>query len=463
MEVEAQTVSAARPAVVEVAPENRAEFVKAIWSLAWPVILTMSLESVVGLLDMLMLGRLGAQAIAAVGIATQIVFAVNTVMIAVATGTLAIVARHVGAREIRRAEEVALQSVLAAFVLAAAIATPVAIWAPNVIRGFGVEETVVEIGSQYLRIVLIGAPLDAIFAIIAFALRGAGDTRTPLWVGALVGTIKLVLSYVMIFGVGGLPALGVVGAACGTVAAFGTGALTMTVLSMGGRLVVRFHAADLGVRPAVLRRLFAISYPAAIETGLMQFGFFIYYYFAAKYSTAAVAAYVIGVRILGLSFLPGFGFAAAASTVVGQNLGAKQPDRATNGGWEATKLALYLMTVAGLVIFAAARPIARLFVDDPDVVDKAVTFIQVLAAAQPLMAIDFTLGGALRGAGDTRFPLFAVLIGFYFCRLGSAYAVTFLLRMPLVWLWLALLPDYVARCVLKAMRFRSGRWKTIKV
>lgn len=461
--MEAQPVSSARATVVEVAPENRAEFVKAIWSLAWPVILTMSVESVVGLLDMLMVGRLGAQSVAAVGIGTQILFAVNTVMIAVATGTLAIVARHVGAGEMRRAEEVALQSVLAAFVLAAAIAAPVAIWAPPAIRAFGVEEAVVDIGSRYLRIVLIGAPLDAVFAVIAFALRGAGDTRTPLWIGALLGTVKVILSYVLIFGAFGVPELGVVGAACGTVAAFGAGAIAAVTLTASGRLVLRFHRADLGVRPPVLRRLFTIGYPAAIETGLMQFGFFVYYYFAATYSTGALAAYVIGVRILGLSFLPGFGFAAAASTVVGQNLGARQPDRATRGGWEATKLALYLMTVAGVVIFAAARPIAQLFVDDPDVIDKAVTFIQVLAAAQPLMAIDFTLGGALRGAGDTRFPLFAVLIGFYVCRLGSAYAVTFLWRLPLVWLWLALVPDYVARCVLKALRFQSGRWKSINV
>jgi Na+-driven multidrug efflux pump len=121
------------------------------------------------------------------------------------------------------------------------------------------------------------------------------------------------------------------------------------------------------------------------------------------------------------------------------------------------------MTAAGVAIFIAARPIAELFVDDHAVVDNAVIFIQVLAAAQPLMAIDFTLGGALRGAGDTRFPLFAVLIGFYLCRLGGAYAATFVFKLPLVWLWLALLPDYIARCLLKGWRFNSGRWKTIRI
>lgn len=456
-------MSAGPAAVAEISPENRAEFVRAIWSLAWPVILTMSLESVVGLLDMLMVGQLGAAPVAGVGIGTQIFFAVNTVMIAISTGTIAIVARHVGAGELRQAEEVTMQSILAASALATAVVLPVIIWAPAAVRAFGVEESVVEVGSVYLRIALIAAPFDSVMAVCAFALRGAGDTRTPLAVAAVTGVIKVVVSYVLLFGKLGFPALGVAGAAIGTVAAFGTAAVLLAGLMARGRLVLALRRIDIGVRVNVLRRLFTIGYPAAMEHIFMQFGFFVYFYFAARYSTAAVAAYVIGIRILGLSFLPGFGFAAAAATVIGQNLGARHPDRATRGGWETVRLALYFMTTAGVVIFIAARPIAALFVSDPDVIEKTVTFIRVLAVAQPLMAIDFTLGGALRGAGDTRFPLFAVLIGFYVCRLGFATIVTFVLELPLVWLWLALVPDYMARCILKGLRFHAGTWTTIKV
>jgi putative MATE family efflux protein len=461
--MEAESSTAAGAAVAEVAPENRSEFVRSIWALAWPVILMMSLESVVDLLDTLMVGHLGAAPVAGVGIGTQILFAVNTVLIATSTGTLAIVARHVGAGETRRAEEVTMQSILAASAIAAAVVVPVILWAPGAVRAFGVEEAVVALGSIYLRIVLVAAPFDAVLVVLAFALRGAGDTRTPLLISIITGVIKVALSYLLIFGMFGLPALGVAGAAIGTVAAFATGSLLLAALMASGTLGLRLHRADLGLRTAVLRRLFVIGYPAAFENIFMQFGFFLYFYFAAKYSTSAVAAYVIGVRILGLSFLPGFGFAAAASTVVGQSLGARRPQRATRAGWETVRLALYLMTAAGVVIFALARPIAQLFVDDVDVIEKTVTFIRVLAAAQPLMAIDFTLGGALRGSGDTRFPLLAVLIGFYVCRLGSAWIATDWLQLPLLWLWLALVPDYVARCVLKGGRFRSERWQTIKV
>jgi Na+-driven multidrug efflux pump len=136
---------------------------------------------------------------------------------------------------------------------------------------------------------------------------------------------------------------------------------------------------------------------------------------------------------------------------------------AERSGWAALGLSTRLMTAAGIVIFLAARPIARLFVDDPQVVADAVSFIRVLAAAQPLMAVDFTLGGALRGAGDTRFPLATVLLGFYVCRLGVAWLVTFGLGLGVVWLWLALIGDYAARSTLKAHRFRSGAWKLIRV
>lgn len=122
-----------------------------------------------------------------------------------------------------------------------------------------------------------------------------------------------------------------------------------------------------------------------------------------------------------------------------------------------------MMSALGLVIVLLARPIARLFIDDAEVIEDAVMFIQVLGAAQPLMAIDFTLGGALRGAGDTRFPLWSVLIGFYVCRLGFAYVVANVLGLSLFWLWFAVVGDYVARALLKGWRFRSGRWKTVQV
>ena len=451
------------PVAAEAGRAPEAEFLRATWALAWPVIFSFSIESFVGLCDMLMVGRLGRTAVAAVGVGVQILGAVDAVMFALGMGALAIVARHVGAGERGAAEETLRQSLLTAVAVAVLMILPVLAWAPALVAAFRVDDAVIGTGTRFLRVVMLGVPASALLFVMISSLRGAGDTRTPLAIGAVVGTVNVVLAYGLIFGRLGLPPLGVTGAAIATVVAFAAGALLGLALLARGRLVLALRGRPLRLRPDVVRRVLRIGYPAAIEHLLMQVGFFLYIVFAAHHGTAAVAAYFIGVRILSLSFLPGFGFAAAAATMIGQSLGARRPDDAERSGRAAVRLAVWLMTAAGVLIFAAARPIARLFVDDAAVVADTVSFIRVLAACQPLMALDFTLGGALRGAGDTRFPLVAVFLGFYVCRLGFAWLVTFALGLGVGWLWLALVGDYLARSVLKSARFRSGVWKAVAV
>lgn len=445
------------------APIKEEELVHTIWSLAWPVILTFLLESLVGLIDTIMVGRLGATAVAAVGVGAQVLQAVSVAMTAVGTGTLAIVARHVGAREMKDAEHVLLQSILAAFFLSIVAIVPVIIFADEIVAAFNVDAAVAELGGGFVRFVMPSIPLSALLFVIGSALRAAGDTRTPLAIGFIVNIINIALNYVLIFGKLGLPAMGVRGSGLATTIAFCAGALLNLAMLLRGRLVL--HLPRRGWRPdsATIRRVLAVGYPAAAEQFLMQIGFFIYLIFAATYGTSALAGYFIGVRILALSFLPGFGFGAAASALVGQNLGSKNPQRAEHSAWMSTWLAVLLMSACGVVLYLAAEPIAKIFVDDPAVVADSVSFIHALALSQPLMAIDFTLGGALRGAGDTKFPLISVLVAFYGCRLGWAYVVTYVAHASLPWLWAAIFGDYITRSLLKAWRLKSGGWKHIRV
>jgi putative MATE family efflux protein len=438
---------------------SQAELVHTIWSLAWPVIVTFLLESLVGLIDTLMVGRLGAAAVAAVGVGTQILSAVSVVMTAVGTGTLALVARHIGARQRRAAEDILLQSILAAVGLSLIGIVPVIVLAPRLVQLFGVDVSVASQGGSFVRLVMLSIPQSAVLFVIGSALRAAGDTRTPLAIGATVNALNIVGNYVLIFGKCGLPALGVDGSALATTLAFTIGMAIGMALLLRGQLVLAVHRRGMRLDAHAVRRVLAIGYPAAAEQILMQIGFFFYLAFAAHYGTSALAGYFIGVKILALSFLPGYGFAAAAGALVGQNLGAGNPDTAERSGWAANRMAIGLMSVCGIILFVAARPIAAMFVDDAEVVADTVSFIRTLAAAQPLMAIDFTMGGALRGAGDTRFPLIAVFVGFYGCRLAFAYVATFVLHLSLPWVWFALIGDYIARASLKAWRFRGGRWR----
>ena len=449
--------------LTELPRASAADLRRTTWALAWPVIFSFSIESFVGLVDMLMVGRLGKTAVAGVGVGVQILGAVDSAMFAMGTGTLAIVARHIGAGERREAEETLRQSIIAGFAIALLLIVPVVVFAPEFISAFRVDPAVIAEATPFLRVVMLGVPGASVLFVIVSSLRGAGDTRTPLAIGCVVGLVNVVVAFALIFGHFGLPALGVKGAAVATALAFTTGAALGIGLLLRGRLVMRLRLRPFRVHGEIVRRVFRIGYPAALEHLFMQIGFFLYIVFAAHYGTAPVAAYFIGVRILALSFLPGLGFAAAAATMIGQNLGARRPREAERSGWAALQLAIWLMTACGVVIVAAAQPIARLFVDDPEVIADAVWFIRVLGALQPLMAIDFTLAGALRGAGDTRFPLVAVLLGFYVCRLGFAYVVTFRLALGVIWLWLALVGDYLVRSLLKGWRFRSGAWQRVAV
>ena len=347
---------------------------------------------------------------------------------ALATGTVAIVARHIGANQKAHAEAALVQSIYLALLMGVAIAVPVIIWAPRMVGVFADDAEVLAAGTVFIRTIILGVPGMAVFAVIAAGLRGAGDMRTPLMIGAFLNLLNVSIAYVLIFGRLGLPALGVQGAAAASATAFWTGAILglLTLIRRGGALSVR--RGELAPHPETARRVLAVGSPTALEQLLMQIGFLVYLGIAARYGTSAVAAYFIGVRILALSFLPGFGFGAAASTIVGQQLGAGQPEHAERSGWEANRLAVVLMSIAGIVIFLFARPIAALFIDDAEVIDDAVSFIQILALAQPLMAADSTLGGALRGAADTRFPLVTVVVGFYVARLGFAWVVSHLLH-----------------------------------
>ena len=442
---------------------SRLDLMRIIWTLSWPAIMTFGLESLVGLIDALMVGRLGADAVAGVGVGTQILHAVSVMNMALATGTVALVARHIGANQRPQAEAALVQSIYLGLLMGVAVAIPVIAWAPNLVRIFADDPEVVRAGTDFIRTIMLGTPGMAIFAVVAAGLRGAGDMRTPLLIGATLNVLNVVVAYTLIFGKFGLPALGVRGAAVASAAAFWTGAILGLAALLRRDGVLTLRRGELAPHPETARRVLAVGTPTAVEQLLMQIGFLLYLAIAASYGTSAVAAYFIGVRILALSFLPGFGFSAAASTIVGQQLGAGKPENAERSGWEANRLAMMLMSIAAIVIFFLARPIAALFIDDAAVIDDAVSFIQILALAQPLMAADSTLGGALRGAGDTRFPLLTVIIGFYGARLGFAWFVAHALGLSLAWVWAALLGDYLMRAILKAWRFRSGRWKRARV
>lgn len=434
-----------------------------VWALAWPSMALYALHALVGVVDFAFVSSLGTQAVAAVGVAMQLHFFVFALMAAITTGTLAVVAREVGAGRWQEAGRATRASVALAAALGALL-TAGAPWSRGVVSLLGVEGEVADLGGACLAALLCFNVPFAVEIALSMALRGAGDVRTPLVVGIVANALNVVLCYALVFGRLGAPELGAVGSALAAGIAFSASALLLVGLWWRGTMVLPWRIAGASLTPSTSWRLLRVGLPTAAEQTAFQLGLLVFLSIIALYGTPAVSAYLIGVRILSLCFVPGLGFSTAAATLVGQRLGAAQLERARHLGWRACGLAILVMGTVGLSIGLAAPDLAEIFgVAGRETVALSVVFIHILGAAQPLMAIEFALGGALRGAGDTRFPLYAILLGLFVFRLGAALAIARPLFDGVSAVWLCLLADYAVKALLLSWRFASDRWTSLRV
>jgi putative MATE family efflux protein len=430
-----------------------------IWQLAWPAIVANLLASLVGFVDTKILGTLGAPAVAAATTGNRIFFIMQALLMAVTAGTTALVARAWGAGDRAEAERVTRASLILCVALAALVSIPAILFPLQLASFFRLEPHTIELASQFIRWLGVFQVAFAVHFALGAALRAAGDTRTPLWIGAFTNVVNVALVYGLVFGRFGLPQLGVPGAAIASGLAFTAGALALLVLWWRGRLVLRVGPPGIWER-ARIRRILDIGYPAGLEQLVWQGGFLVFMWIVSLYGTAPYAAYGIGVTILSFSFLVGWGYSIAASTLVGQHLGAGDAAGAVRSGWRALRGALAAQIGFGLTIVAFAEPLARFMIDDAEVVRLTVVFIYILGSVQPLMAVEYAMGGALRGAGDTRFPLIAVFSGLIGARvvLASLFAWQ---GWGVEWIFAALIADYIVKATLLTIRFRSNAWQHV--
>lgn len=430
-----------------------------VWQLAWPSVITNLLQSTVGLVDVKVVGTLGASAVAAATTGHRLFFALQAVLMGVSVGTTALVARAWGAGDRAEAAEVLRSSLTLAASIAFAMTLLGVLLAAPFASMFGLPDVARELAATYMRWISAFTCVFAVGMVFFAALRGAGDMRTPLWTGAVTNLLNIFFLFLLVYGGWGFPKVGIRGAALAGGLAFSSVALLLLVLWRSGRLPIPLAALDAKHRERV-RALLRVGAPAAAEQLVVQGGFIAFTFIVARYfGTDALAAYGIGVQILSLSFVIGFGFSIAASTLVGQHLGARDPVAAAHSGWRAMRLAIGCMSALALVIVTFAEQIARAMLDEPEVARLTAVFIRLLGAAQPLMAIDYALSGALRGAGDTRFPLLSTFAGLICGRVLLA-AVFTLAQRPVEWIYAALLADYSIKALLLVVRFRSGRWRT---
>lgn len=300
--------------------------------------------------------------------------------------------------------------------------------------------------------------------MVGAALRGAGDTQTPMKVTAFINLVHIVIAYGLIFGHFGLPRLGVAGSAWAASFSRMTGTAILVAVLLRGRAPVSLRGRG-GWRPdlQLIQRLFRIGVPSMVEQGLLSVGMLLYGVLVIRMGTKIYAAQRITFQMISLSFMPGIGFATAATTLVGQSLGAGDPERAERGAWRATFSALTWMSTMGFLVAALGRPLMRLFIDDPEIIQMGADALKVIALTQPPQAFAQVLAGALRGAGDTRFPMWVTTAGIWLIRLPLAYLFGPVMRLSLAMIYVSNIVDGTVRAILVYMRFRRGHWKEIEV
>ena len=430
-----------------------------VWKLAWPSIITNLFYATSSIVAIKVVGGLGPDAIAAAVTGQRVTFILQAVLTGVLAGSTALIARHWGAEDKDEAGVFLTRTVQLVIFLSIISAFLVWQYAEPLVRFFGLKNQALILSSDYLKAI---APFYVAFGCgmgLITALRAVGDVKTPLFIGVIMNLFAIFFMLVFVNGWLGFPEYGVLGAALGNGLSFVIGAVLLVVFWLSNQLAVRYSSIfDLDIIRVI--EIFKVGLPAALEQVVFQIGITAFLILVAYYGTEAYAAYGIGVQILSFSFVIGFGFSIAGATLVGQHLGAQNKDQAKRAGWGAMRLSIISMTFFGIVIVAFAEPLARFMIDNDEVVRLTVIFIWLLGSMQPLMAIEFSLGGALRGAGDTKTPLVITLTCLLFIRVFLA-VIFFLLDASIEIIFSTLLADYIVKGFLYVSRFKSGRWMNV--
>ncbi len=435
-----------------------------LFRLAWPSLVENLLQTMLMVVDMIFVGRLGADAIAGVGLGGQLTFFLQVLFMGLAVGNTALVARAIGAGDKPEAERIAKQSMLIAVLLSGFIGTGVWLFADQIVMVMGATPEVNAIGGGFLRIVGTFSLTLGIMFVGGGTLRGAGDTRTPMYITGFINVVNIVLAYLLIFGNFGFPQLGALGSAVATTIARAVGAaLVLFVLFKRGSILKLVWRGGWTFHRDVVARILNIGLPSAVEQIVFQLGFLVFARMAVSLGTNNYAAQQVAFTISNFSIMPAFAFGVAALTLVGQNLGAKNPERAEKSAWEALKDGTIWMTLMGIGFILWREPLVLLFTNDPTVIPPAEMCLLFIAIGQPFLSVAMILGQALRGAGDTRATLVVTFIGIWLVRIVVGYLLGIALGLGLFGMWIGWLADFAVRAVMMYTRFRAGKWKTLKV
>jgi len=444
-------------------------------SLAWPLVAGNLLQTAYNLADMFWVGRVGKNAVAAVTLMFPTAWLFVSLAMGLTAGAVALVSQHVGAGDDRAADTVVGQVTLLTVGVGLALATVGYLGRHPLLVFLGAEGVVYQLALDYIEVLFVSIPFTFLFFVFRAVLRGAGDTRTAMWLVVLSAGLNVVLDPLFILGVGMFPAWGVRGAAVATLISRIFAAVVGVALLLRGDWGIRLRVEDLRPDVPVLKKLVSVGYPATLDGAARSFAAVAMAALVARFGPVATAAYGVGLRLMSISWTVSGAVGQAAATGVGQNLGAETPDRAARVTWTATAGTMVVLFLAGGLMFAFPAPLIRAFIADPAVVAEGVDFLRIIGPFLAFFGGLMVVQGGFRGAGDTRVAMGLSVLSRWVFRIPAAGLLAYQWSWTptligtsvafggLSWgvdgLWWAWSFSAVASFVVGVLWFSLGRWR----
>jgi putative MATE family efflux protein len=438
---------------------------RCIWSLAVPMVLETSVLNVAWMLDAYWVGQLGEAAIAAITVSATIRWVMNSLANGLGIGGMAMVARRTGEENRQAAAHATAQTILLGLAIALVLAVVGASLAPRILTLLGVSPEVLPLATTYLRITLGGMFTMVLLFVINALFRGAGEAPTAMRVLFLSTAVIVVLEPILVLGLGPVPQLGIAGAAWAFILGYGSGLIMQLVILLRGRRQIYVDLGSLRPDLPVMGRIIRIALPSTVQMTLRSSSRLALVTLVGLFGTSALAAYGVTNRLLTFAILPCFGFGNAGGTLVGQNLGARDPQRAEDSAWWVSGYAGLYTALVVVLIFTFAPHLVRLFVKDPTpaVLSLGTEYLRIVSPSLLAMTLGIVLGRALDGAGNTVPAMVVNLVSLWGVEVGVSYLLSTALNLGATGIWWGRAIAGVVNGLMFALWFRLGRWKGQRV
>ncbi len=434
-----------------------------VWKIAWPIILTNMLQVTVGIVDFKMVGSLGIESIAAVGMSRQVMMFIMILMIAISGGASVLVAHAYGSKDKKRVSRTAGRSATFMILSALLIIMPLGlIFSRTILAILGAKEQVVELGYSYLQILFLGSVFSMFNFVIIGILLGVGKTKVSLNLLLITNSLNILFNYLLIFGVGPFPALGVKGAALGTILSRFVGSFIGIWILFSRRFPIQINLKDsLILDFELLKKILYLGGPRSLQGIVRNFSrlFIIRVITLLPEPTRAVSAYSVAMQVRMISSFVGLAFMNGAMSRVGQNMGAGKPELAEKSGWLSAGMATVLMLVIAVIFFLFPKAIMSFFTDDEAAIAMGKTFFRIIALSEPVMAFAFALGGALRGGGDPLSPFIYASVSDLVIVIGCGYLMAVTLNLGFAGIAIGIAVSSLTRAIPSTWKFKQGKWK----